>query len=48
MNAKSTGWLAALVAIYGPKNVRINNGMVEKRGTSTSGAPVWHVMGKAS
>jgi hypothetical protein len=42
------GWMVALIARYGRENVRVINGMVEKRGTSTSGAPVWHVMGKAN
>lgn len=48
MNAKSTGWMAALVARYGSANVRVNNGMVEKRGVSTGGREVWHVMGRAA
>lgn len=48
MNAKSTGWMAALVARFGAANVRVNNGMVEKRGVSTGGNVVWHVMGKAA
>lgn len=48
MNAKSTGWMAALVARFGADNVRVVNGMVEKRGVSTGGRAVWHVMGKAA
>lgn len=48
MDAKSTGWMAALVARFGSANVRINNGMVEKRGISTGGRAVWHVMGRAA
>lgn len=48
MNAKSTGWMAALVARFGSANVRVVNGMVEKRGESRTGAAVWHVMGRAA
>lgn len=48
MNAKSTGWMVALVARFGADNVRVRNGMVEKRGVSVGGREVWHVMGRAA
>ncbi len=48
MDAKLHGWMVALVARYGRDNVRVINGMIEKRGMSTSGAPVWHVMAKVN
>lgn len=42
------GYKLALVARYGAGNVRIVNGMIEKRGLSTGGRDVWHVMGKVN
>jgi hypothetical protein len=49
MNARELhGYLVALVARYGVGNVRIVNGMIEKRGTARDGRAVWHVMGKVN
>lgn len=48
MNAQMNGWMVALVARFGRDNVRVINGMIEKRGTARNGAAVWHVMGKVN
>lgn len=47
MNTQNqAGWMVALVARFGRDNVRVVNGMIEKRGVARNGSYVWHVMGK--
>lgn len=49
MNARELiGYKVALAARFGADNVRIVNGMIEKRGTARDGRAVWHVMGKVN
>lgn len=50
MNAQTKtqhGYKVALQARYGA-DVRIVNGMIEKRGTARDGRTVWHFMGKVN
>jgi hypothetical protein len=48
MTNEMHGYMVALVARFGRENVRVVNGMIEKRGTARDGGAVWHVMGKVN